>query len=273
MKRALLSYLRKFPIDFGKGFLEKKINLPITKEDFEYQSSNGLKYYLNLKDHVMRQIYLRDVYEKNTIRHIAKYVKPNMVFVDVGANIGAYTLNIGKLLTEGEVFSFEPNPRANRYLRKNIELNELSNIHILEKGLSDKEETVVLYTPSLTTASINKNSTSKETEIIELTTLDEFFVESRLKTIDVIKIDTEGHEMKCLKGAKETFKKNKKMMLVVEIDDNCLSAGYSKEELFGYITDMGFKAFSPKGYPFGKKEINFLPKGYADNVLFMKDSH
>lgn len=271
MNQALLNYLRKFPIDYGKTFLESKINLPLAERDFEYKSSNGIKYYLNLKDHVMRQIFLRDIYEKNTIRHLVKLVKPGMTFIDVGANVGAYTLNIGRLLTEGKVFSFEPNPRAIKYLKKNIELNGLKNTQVLELGLSDREETAVLNTPSLTTASINKHTTSQETETIKLTTLDKFCKENSLDNIDLIKIDTEGHEMKCLKGASEIIEKNKKLILVVEIDDNCTTAGYTKEELFNYITNMGFKGFSPKGYPFDKKEIKSLSKEFADNIIFIKN--
>lgn len=270
LQRGILWYLRYFPIDYGKELIDKLVDLPIKENNLLFKAPGGNQYKLDLKDHVMRQIFLRGIYERNTYRHLSKLIKPEMTFVDAGANIGAYTLNIGKLLTKGEVFSFEPNPRALVYLKENIKINKLNNINVVEMGLSDKDEIVALYTPSLTTASINKNQASSEKEVIQLTTLDAYCSKHNISNVDVLKIDTEGHEMKCLTGANDIIKQTKKMILVVEIDDNCERAGYSREELFDFIIHLGFKAYKPRGAPFGLKQIDCIPHLHNDNIIFLK---
>ncbi len=251
LQKGILWYLRYFPIDYGKGLLDKIIDLPAEGSNVLFKTPNGIWFTLDLRDHVMRQIFLRGIYERNTYRHLSKLAKPYMNFIDVGANIGAYTLNMGKLLTKGKVFSFEPNPRTLVFLKENIKINQLNNINIVEMGLSDKDEIAHLYTPSLTTASINKNQTSSEKEVIQLTTLDAYCDKYNIPNVDILKIDIEGHEMKCLHGAINLMKKTKKMILVVEIDNNCERAGYSRDELFDFIIRMGFNAHAPKGAPFG----------------------
>ena len=266
----LLYYLRNFGIDYGKHLVEKRVKLPDNRKGIEFESPNGIKYVLDLTDHVMRQIYLKGVYERNTMRHLLKLAKPNMTFMDVGANIGAYTLTMAKHLTKGNVISFEPNPRTIKYLQRNIDLNGLKNIRIVDIGLSDKEEEVILYTSSLTTASINKGKNTGETEKIKLTTLDLFCRENKIEQIDLIKIDIEGHEAKCLKGAEEIIDKSKQMVLIMEIDDNCKAVGLEKNELFHSITDRGFKGFKPRGYPFAMEEIKDLSEDYVDNIIFVK---
>ena len=237
-------YLRNFPIDKGKDAIEKWVSLP--QKCCGYEGGLGVKYDLNLTDHVMRTIYLRGIFEKNTIRHILPIIEDDMVFVDVGANVGAYSLIVGKKLINGRVLSFEPNPRTRKYLKQNISLNSLDNIEIIEKGLSNKIEDAVLYTPSLSTASINKHHESSEQEAIELITLDSFCQDRGIEEINILKIDTEGHEVKCIEGAVDIISKSEKLIFIVEIDNNCLHSGYTRESLFEMILSMGFSAYLPK---------------------------
>lgn len=248
--------------------MENFVKLP--KDIVLYRTPSGIKYKLNAKDHVMKQIYLKGVYERNTFRHLSRLVKSSDTFVDVGANIGAYSVGLSPFIKKGRIISFEPNPRALVYLEENIKLNNIENITVNKVGLSDDYETVTLYTPSLATASINKNKNSNEKEIISLITLDGYCKENGINNIDVLKIDVEGHEIKCLNGALEIIKKSKNMILVLEIDDNCANTDTSKQELFEFIQNLEFTAFLPKGFPRGMKKIENLPKNHNDNLIFIK---
>lgn len=268
MSKLILKYLRSFPVDFGKHNFVNLVKVPEGIVDIV--NMYGVKFRLDPSDHVMRQIFLRGVYEKNTIRHVLKNLKKTDTFVDVGTNIGAYTLNISKHLTAGKVISFEPSPKALSFLEENIELNSFTNITVVKKGLSNKKETATLYFPSLTTASINKFQDSDQKSEIELTTLDDYCEENGVENIDILKIDIEGHEFKCLEGARRIIEKSKTMMLIMEIDDNCVNVGMEKKELFDYVVAMGFRAFLPKGYPLGMKEIEMIDPTHKDNIIFIK---
>lgn len=147
----------------------------------------------------------------------------------------------------------------------------MGNIEIEEVGLSDKEETAVLNTPSLSQASINKFKTSDQAETIKLTTLDKFCIENNIHNIDILKIDVEGHEKKCLDGASAIIDKSKNIVVIMEIDDNCYEAGYKKAELYNYIISKGFTGYLPKGWPRKMKEITSFNEDYRDNIIFIRN--
>ena len=85
-----------------------------------------------------------------------------------------------------------------------------------------------------------------------------------------MKIDIEGHEMQCLQGGLNVIQRSKNLVLSVEIDDNCLAGGYSKQSLFDFVVSLGFRAYAPRGFPFRMREIRAIPDNYTDNVIFIK---
>lgn len=269
MNNLILNYCRNFPLDYGKSQLLKYTRVP--NEIVHIKNKHGIQYKLDPSDHVMKQIYQRGVYENNTLRHLLRLIKPSDTFVDVGANIGAYSLALSRHLKTGKIIAFEPNPKALEFLEENIRLNKLKNITVNKLGLSDQKETAVLYSTSLATASINKHQETGHQDTIHLTTLDSYCEENKIEEINVLKIDIEGHEFKALQGAKNIINNSKKMILIMEIDDNCLNVGISKNELFSYVVELGFKAFVPRGFPFKMREVDSLPNDYTDNILFIKE--
>ena len=130
-------------------------------------------------------------------------------YLDIGANVGMFTLIASQ--TFDKVLSFEPNPDTFRMLESNINLNKIGNITAYNIGLSDQNSIMKLYHNPLNNggASLNKFSskinkegdgfTWNETEA-EVKTLDSIIVED-IKSVDLIKIDVEGHELPALKGA------------------------------------------------------------------------
>jgi FkbM family methyltransferase len=264
----LLGLLRHFPIDHGKDRLARFVQLP--KEPVIYTDPSGIIWHLDPGDHVMRQLFLHGQYERNTLRHLKKLSRPTDLFVDVGANIGAYSLVMSRELSKGHVLSFEPNPRTLKFLYKNIALNHFGNISVEPIGLSDKPGSMTLFTPSLTQASLHKHKGSTEQENIRLTTLDQYCSDNDIRSIDILKVDIEGHEVNFLKGAQEIISRSDRMILVMEIDDNCTNVGKSKNDLLHQILNLGFRAFKPTAFPFAMKEILDLEEDYRDNIIFIK---
>ena len=158
----IYSYLRRCPIDYGKRFVRKLARLPKGAEKIAFTSPDGIRYKLDLTNHVMREIFIFGQYEKNTARLLSRMAKEDSVYCDVGANIGAYVLPLSRKITKGKIFAFEPNPRALVILNENLSLNNAAGVEVIPCGLSDKKETLTLFTPSLTTASVHKNGSSAE---------------------------------------------------------------------------------------------------------------
>jgi len=153
----------------------------------------------------------------------SKYVKSGMIIFDVGANVGYYSL-LASLLTgkEGKVFSFEPLPENISYLKKHIELNNLKNVKVVKKAISNQVSTMRFNFGDNRSA----GHVSIEGEIkIETTSLDEFIKDGN-PLPDLIKMDIEGAEYDALIGAKELLKRKKPVIFLAthssEIRVKCL---------------------------------------------------
>jgi FkbM family methyltransferase len=274
LSRLALLACRHFPVDHGKWRLDPLIVKPEGAGPVRYTGHYGIKYDLDLSHTVMWRIYSRGIYEGNTIRHLAKMLRRGAfgktpVFLDIGANIGVYSLLVAKLSPESQVHSFEPNPAALEILRSNIALNEVDNIHVHAVGLSDKEETCRLYNESMAQASLHKTGQHGDYIDIQVRPLDAVLDDIGVSRVDLIKIDVEGHEPAVLDGAERMFAHNKRMAVIMEIDKNAALTG-TRDQLFRRMVDMGFSAYIPKGYPRAMKEVKTVPERYEDNVIFLR---
>lgn len=274
LSRLALLACRHLPVDHGKWQLEPLLVKPEGAERVRYTGHHGIKYDLDLSHTVMWRIYSRGIYEANTARHLVKMLRRGAfgkapVFLDIGANIGAYSLLVAKLDPESQVHSFEPNPAALDTLRNNIALNAVDNIQVHAVGLSNEEATCRLYNESMAQASLHRMGQHGDYIEIQVRPLDEVLDDIGVSRVDLIKIDVEGHEAAVLDGAERMFARNKRMAVIMEIDKNAALTG-SRDQLFRRMLDMGFSAYMPKGFPRGMKEVKTLPEGYEDNVIFLR---
>lgn len=143
-----------------------------------------------------------------------KFIKTDFTCVDVGANIGWHTVNIGNLCKDGITYAFEPQSDIYNILSSNILFNNLSaNVLHFREALGDKNEKMQFNKLS-DCAEKNSNlvnwggrkivPTGEGEGLIETKTLDSF----KLDKVDFIKLDVEGFEIKFLKGSTNTIKSN-----------------------------------------------------------------
>lgn len=146
--------------------------------------------------------------------------KPSQtIFIDVGANIGVWSVLAGKVLTEGSrVFAFEPDQNNLNRLHKNISINELRNVLVVPKavGVDGLIPFFISEFGGVSSFTMNSNETAV---IVESVRLDTFFQESKFDHKDrvLIKIDVEGYEATVLRNSLELISR-KLPILFVEID-------------------------------------------------------
>ena len=211
------------------------------------------------------------VHEKATTDLFKKTVKNGDVVVDLGANIGYFSLLASRLTgSQGKVFSFEPEPKNYNYLKKNIELNNYNHAQPFQKAVSDKNGTTKLFICDYDTGhhTINKQDgiqaysrgrIAKERSIdIETVTLDNFLRE-KTNRINAIKMDVEGAEMLALSGMDRVLKDNKDIKMIVEFFPLLIEKMGSdpKEFIRRLIQDYGFS-------------IYIIPEDYAALTSEMK---
>jgi len=177
---------------------------------------------------------------------IENELKKKSVFVDVGANIGFYSILASKKVGKnGKVFSFEPEHKNHRLLRKNIRRNHRKNIVPLKKVVGEKDGKISFYinkdNPSDHRA-YNNNENWKHIEL-DSVNLDNFFKESNHK-VDFVKIDVQGFEESVLNGMKQIIHKNKQIKIIMEFWPVALeSAGTKPEKIISYLDKEGFKFY------------------------------
>jgi len=152
----------------------------------------------------------KGVHEKYETKLFKDLIKPGMVVVDIGANIGYYTLIAAKLVeSKGKVYAFEPEPNNYRLLIKNIEVNGYNNVIPIQKGVSNKPGKTKLFISKTVLSSLSFSEDNvpekKEFVMVETITLEKFFEDSK---VDFIKMDTEGAEGLIIEGAGKVLKKN-----------------------------------------------------------------
>ncbi len=155
----------------------------------------------------------------------------NPVIIDIGANIGDSIFYFKWLYPEAEIFAFEPHPEAFAMLKRNIKKNSFSKIHPYNVGLSDKKQIVELFVgessilgSSTILSDVKRMDGMKEVRKIRLEKVSTLKEITKLKRIDLIKIDIEGAESSLFNDLQKLFPVTKKVIiefhLVPEIRNN-----------------------------------------------------
>ena len=169
-------------------------------------------------------------------------------FVDVGANIGYYSLTVASHLDQAQqrrLIAFEPNPRMLSLLKKNVVLNGLP-IDVRGMALSDKHTLQNFYLPqSDMSGSLEKDFNDESTVTVEVptTTLDTFVTDGNVVGSTLMKIDAEGHEPAILRGGVETLSRLQPDLIVEvthEYDEDTVRLLRDLGYRFYQITDRGF---------------------------------
>lgn len=170
---------------------------------------------------------------------------PGAVVVDIGANIGYYTLMMAKLVgSGGKVYAIEPGQDNLQFLRRNVEKSGFSNVEILPHAAGARRQIRSLYLHktsarhSLYPSRKPDNVGTCEIQDVEEIPLDEV-IEHR---VDIVKIDVEGAEIDVLKGMKRILQSNPEIQLFIEWNPLALEmAGHRAESLPEFLLALGFE--------------------------------
>ncbi|MBC8756381.1 FkbM family methyltransferase [Kordia sp. YSTF-M3] len=152
-------------------------------------------------------------------------IKKMKLFIDIGSNIGYYSILGSKVNPELITYAFEPSRGANFYLSENVKLNNLSNrIFVESSALMDASGEIDFYEirnkkyPSIYNLSGEHNIGTKTYKLsqktkVKATTLDAYFSDNNINALNLIKLDTEGAEAYILKGAHEVIKQHQPIII------------------------------------------------------------
>ena len=214
--------------------------------ELETTFDENVRIVTSLSDHIESQVFWQGFQEadEGVILRLKRLLPPDGVFIDVGANIGTFTLVAARRAVRGQVHAFEPSAHHFGRLAHNVELNDFKNVVLNRKGLYDQPGEAVLFLPSQAGEMNNSGAASLYTsgleetrqvsEAVSLIRLDDYVRERSLERVDIIKIDIEGAELKALEGARETIARFRPLVFM-ELDlENLKRAERSPEEVLQY---------------------------------------
>jgi FkbM family methyltransferase len=171
-------------------------------------------------------------------------VRPGMRVLDIGANVGLYTLLFSRLVGEsGEVIAFEPDPELFAALETNCCLNSATNVRLYNMAAGSHSGRMVL-SRSLLNSGDNRLATVpgqviKRSVDVRVRALDEIVCGSR---VDFVKIDVQGWEAEVLAGMKRILDSNPALQICFEYWPQGLrNAGCDPSALLGGMAERGFR--------------------------------
>ncbi len=196
-------------------------------------------------DDLVRVEYHVALLERKTLEVLARTLQPGDTFLDVGADVGTFTLPAALLIGEtGRVIAFEPSHQAFEHLQDNVSLNNLGNVRVFKIALGEENSESRLYVgqrvcPSLI-APEKDDGAIGHAEVVPVANGDELWNAQSLPIPQAVKIDVEGFEYSVLRGLRKTLSDPGVKLLLCEIHPQLLPKGIGVDTVRGFITSLGF---------------------------------
>jgi FkbM family methyltransferase len=202
---------------------------------------------LNPTEHIQQQLFWYGYYEKELGDLLKKMLRSNDVFIDIGANIGYFSLLSASISPSVKVISFEPVKDLFEKMNENFSINDNKNIVAINVAVGEMNEQRELYLSAPDNLGMSSfyqpENYSGRNEKVEVIAFDDWFKKSGLTKIDLIKLDIEGNELAALKGMSAVLE-NQKPALIVEINPETLSQfGLKPLDIFNYLNQFNFDGF------------------------------
>jgi FkbM family methyltransferase len=264
LKSALLGHIARLTRQFhprGTDRLLRALYAPDGRRHDHFEAvmpyGKGLRMYCDTGSFVEWRIFFYGHYNEGVARLIERYCRPGAIAIDIGANVGCNTLLISEGVgAGGRVIAIEPHPRIFQRLRRNIDLNALTNVHALECAVGDREGALTLFsldaahslTARATVYADNLNvgdqlAGGSERFDVRVRALDGIMAEQAPGRLDFIKLDTQGHEMPVLAGARESIAAHRPRIVFKYTREFWRNAGHDFGDARAFFEGFGYDLF------------------------------
>ena len=216
--------------------------------------------------------YRSGMYEPEVTQLFAHLLRAGMTVIDVGANIGYYTVICASLVGKGgRVYSFEPDPWMFGHLRSNVLATGLNNVRLHQEAVADQTTHASFVRDRFGTEGHLAAPTGEAGEIVVATrSIDSVIAQDEWPIVDIIKVDAEGAELAVLNGMGGVSRRNADLKLIMELNAPALSRqGVELRQIASKLCDLGFTRGSliehssnefqlPDGLPATKATYNLL---------------
>ena len=243
---------------------------------------SGIRWSLDLSEGIDFSIWLLRAFERRTVAAYSRLVKAGDTAIDIGANIGAHTLFLSRLVgPKGHVIAVEPTAWAVQRLRHNLDLNpELASVVDIRQALlvatpGEPVPAEIYASWPLDGRDVHPKlrARPKPTSGAEAITLDQLVQQEGIDRVDFIKLDVDGHEVAILNGGMETLQRDHPA-IIFELSPYILAeSGDDAITLLSRLHDLGYRLYDltlrhPLSSDFAAI-ANRIPDGGGINVIAM----
>jgi len=205
-------------------------------------------------------------HHREALPYPRKLIPPDGVVIDGGAHAGQFSKLYSGLAEQGHVFAFEPASYTRAVLRVGLLFSRRTNVTVIPMALSDQEGTQLLSMPIKKSGAVGFGLSHLGGEsdlaerfdlrhdVVAVTTLDQFVEQIGLERLDLLKLDTEGFELRDLRGA-ETCISRFRPVIICELNAAALSrAGDTVDDVHAFFAEQGYLCFTGHEATDGKLE-------------------
>lgn len=247
--KLIILYLRNIPDHFMKLRLVGWISRFLYRNEIQIRSNNSVNYSISPLDYIGNEILQKGNYEPRTLIRCLNLLSSGGTFLDIGANFGLFTFEVGKLKNT-RVYAVEPTAHNFIHLQNNKRNNDCRNITFLNCGLGEEATLASIINPRPGNAgTFRVENSSGGDHFVHLSTLGDLINKMNLDQITLIKIDVEGYEMNILKGM-NWLHPAKPLHIVMEFTEQIERTGYSLEYCYNYLKGLDYSAYTIDGIPY-----------------------
>jgi FkbM family methyltransferase len=254
--RPLRAYIRYAPWAFGKTLLWNRMIshfrwLESSREPTaEARTFFGSTILVDPQDMCGRFIYYFGTWEPNLTHWISQRLKDGDVFVDVGANVGYFSLLASTLVGSGHVVAVEPTPRAFDMLQESMRRSRVTNVRAVNAAAWHERSVLQMFSgANLTMSSLMSDWAARwndyESCDVPADRLADILTPQEMKSARIVKIDVEGAEWHVIEGMVELLESCREdLEIMVEVTPKLLAAEqHTSDELFELFGRYGFRPY------------------------------
>ncbi len=186
------------------------------------------------------------LYEPNETEMVLRLMPTGGCFLDIGANVGWYSILVAKAAPEASVYAFEPVPSTYQLLMENILLNNIGNIHPHNFALGAEEQQLEFFfhpenSDSASLVNILERPDAQKL-VVSVRKLDDVAASKDLK-VDFLKCDVEGAELMVLRGALQTIERDRPIIFLEMLRKWSSKFGYHPNDIIDLLSAYGYHCF------------------------------